>query len=369
MNILRLSRTLPRENLPGAGLQPYYCRRYSRYQSANFTRFANDKLLAHVVSSGAGKIFQVPFFDSEFKNAGVNPFILTYKIIWAVISFFWVFSILLANRIRFDVIHCHSIHFIVAGFLLKIIYRKPLCLSVGGSEVLRLRHLPIIKYFPTPIDCLFYVAEAMRPELEKSFPDIPLIHIGNGVDPDIFYPLNNPREELIVLVGNVRWQKGYDILIAALAKADVNFQCVIVGEKNNKYFSDVIRPKISEDMRISFIGSKSQEEINLLFNRAKLFVLPSVSEGIPKVVIEAMSAGLPVVATDVGDVKKIVGGAGIIVPPKDPEALRSAISKLMTDDDLWELHQKQSLFQSSFFSWQKLVSKFDNTYDELVNRS
>jgi glycosyltransferase involved in cell wall biosynthesis len=69
-----------------------------------------------------------------------------------------------------------------------------------------------------------------------------------------------------------------------------------------------------------------------------IFVLSSVprSEGLPTAIVEAMACGLPVVATDVGGVRELVhdGATGYVVPPRDPSAIATAVSRLLSDADL-----------------------------------
>jgi glycosyltransferase involved in cell wall biosynthesis len=78
------------------------------------------------------------------------------------------------------------------------------------------------------------------------------------------------------------------------------------------------------------------EGLAAFYRAADVFVLPSVSEGTPKVLLEAMANALPVVATDVGGVSTIVedGANGLLVPPKSPSDLASAVRRVVGDGDL-----------------------------------
>lgn len=365
VNILRLSLTLPRENFPGAGLQPFYCRRFSRYKSINITRYSQSKLLNSVYEDGRGNIIEIPFYHFAFRDGNANLLILIYKLIWAVIAFFYIFLIILKKSIKFDIIHCHSIHFLPAGLILKFIFNKPLFLSVGGSEVKRLNKFPLLANISNSIDCIFFVAEAMRPKLEKCFPRSRIIHIGNGVDKKLFFESQGVRKNTIISVGNIRWQKGYDILLKAIENCENKYELKVIGSYDNDYFRKKITPLMSPMTGVAFIGPRSQQEINELFNQSKLFVLSSISEGFPKVIIEAMSAGLPVVATDVGDVKKVVGEAGIVVEPNNPKELSNAIETLMNDTKLWNKCRLAALKKSSNYSWEAVVSKIDENYQSI----
>ena len=72
---------------------------------------------------------------------------------------------------------------------------------------------------------------------------------------------------------------------------------------------------------------------NVTFQRADLFALPSLSEGLPLALLEAMFAGRPIVASDVGEVRATLGGneAGVLVPPADPAALASALDRFLLE--------------------------------------
>jgi glycosyltransferase involved in cell wall biosynthesis len=85
---------------------------------------------------------------------------------------------------------------------------------------------------------------------------------------------------------------------------------------------------------VRFLGSVS--DVPALLRQARVSVLSSVSEGVPLTVLEAMASGLPVAATAVGGIPEVVidGATGLLVPPRDPAALASALLRLHRDDEL-----------------------------------
>ncbi len=86
--------------------------------------------------------------------------------------------------------------------------------------------------------------------------------------------------------------------------------------------------------KVLFVGSREPREISQWMNASDIFVLPSLSEGRPNVVAEAMASGLAVVATDVGGTGEFIGNDinGILIKPKDPEEIADKIISLLEDD-------------------------------------
>ena len=84
------------------------------------------------------------------------------------------------------------------------------------------------------------------------------------------------------------------------------------------------------------LGFVPRAELERLYERAAVVVFPSRQEGLPVALLEAMAHGCPVVATRVGGIPQLVehGGSGLLVPPRDPAALRAAIEALLADPDL-----------------------------------
>ncbi|MBW1992598.1 MAG: glycosyltransferase family 4 protein, partial [Deltaproteobacteria bacterium] len=159
--------------------------------------------------------------------------------------------------------------------------------------------------------------------------------IPNGVDVEYFspWPADDPPHRLVILsVGRLVRQKGHDTLLAAfrrVARQIPQAELWIVGEGP--------RLPALEDQAGHFLASgrirllPPRGDLRPLFQEATLFVLASNWEGLPNVILEAMAAGLPVVATEVGGVPEAVvpGRTGWLVPPGDPEALAEAIREAL----------------------------------------
>lgn len=147
--------------------------------------------------------------------------------------------------------------------------------------------------------------------------------------------MGDPENTLILAVGMVAPQKAYTDLVEACSTicqpGSRNF-VAIAGDGKLKDLT-LLNEKIDElglRDRVRVLGVR--DDVPLLLSAADLFVLSSHWEGLPVAVLEAMSAGLPVVATRVGDVEHIiVDGVGVLVPPGQPTELRAAIVKMLDD--------------------------------------
>ena len=89
--------------------------------------------------------------------------------------------------------------------------------------------------------------------------------------------------------------------------------------------------------RVCFAGARNQDQVAEELRAASLFLLPSVAEALPVVLMEAGAVGLPVVCTDVGSVRELVqdGVSGFVVPPRDVEQMSSALERLLLNPGDW----------------------------------
>jgi glycosyltransferase involved in cell wall biosynthesis len=182
------------------------------------------------------------------------------------------------------------------------------------------------------------IAEGVRPERT--------IKITNGVlEPNVREgEIKRLREELciepgdlaLLAVGRLRYQKGHAVLLEALPAVLREFphtKLLIAGD-------GVLREELEAQAAASHISERVQllgrrNDVSVLLSLADLFVFPSRFEGMPNAVLEAMSHGLPVIATRVQGVDEIIrdGANGLLVPAEDSQALARAILRLLRNRD------------------------------------
>jgi len=143
-------------------------------------------------------------------------------------------------------------------------------------------------------------------------------------------------EVLLLRVGRLAAAKGNDVLLDALAKLPAGRRWKLVfagdGEERERLAAHVKTRNL--DDRVVFAGFR--KDIRELLTAADLFVIPSLKEGLPMVLLEAMALSCPVITTSVGAIPNVItdGKDGLLVPPGDAGALRAAIAALLMDPDL-----------------------------------
>ena len=144
------------------------------------------------------------------------------------------------------------------------------------------------------------------------------------------------RKELVGYIGRLSEEKGISVLIKALPiaiKNTKNIEFIIVGDgKLKDEIQDIIRKNNLEN-RVKIIGWIPHENIPDLLNELKLLVLPSYTEGLPNIILEAMACGTPVLATSVGAVPDIINDkeTGFIISENNPNSIVEDIINILSD--------------------------------------
>jgi glycosyltransferase involved in cell wall biosynthesis len=138
----------------------------------------------------------------------------------------------------------------------------------------------------------------------------------------------------LVTVGRLASPKDPLALIGALADVGSPFRVLVVGDGPDRAGVEAAARRLGLDAAVEFAGER--RDVAALLAGADVFVLASRSEGAPLSILEAMAAGLPVVASNVGGVGELVvdGETGLLVPPRDPAALTEALERLLADPAL-----------------------------------
>jgi len=211
-----------------------------------------------------------------------------------------------------------------------------------------------------------------------------LIH--NGIDIKPFYRRSEVEKEaikseynlsldksIITCVANLRSPKGHEYLIRALYELkgkSPDFLALLVGDGPLHGKLEELVRDLGLKEQVRFLGSRDREEIPEILAITDIFLLPSLWEGLPTAIIEAMAAGCPVVATAVAGTPEVVidGETGFLVPPQDPVALARKIKLLLQDQPLRE---KMCLAGTKrareHFSLEKMVREYETLYRELIS--
>ena len=188
----------------------------------------------------------------------------------------------------------------------------------------------------------------------------------------------NKRKELgipvnayvVTTVARLTSEKGHSYLIDAAKKvvmaSDDELKFMFVGDGDLRVELERKVNELGLDGKILFLGLR--DDVPELLAISDLFVLPSLYEAQGRVVTEAMAAGLPVVATEVGGVPDVVsnGKTGILVPPRNSQALAKAITNLITDKVKAKQMGEAGRQVIPEFSVETMVGKIDMLYQELL---
>lgn len=181
---------------------------------------------------------------------------------------------------------------------------------------------------------LIVTTQSMLNEMARRFPDLAerIAVIPNYVDVERFQPSPDRRPaHQLIYVGRLSEEKNLPALLQAISSLDVSLKIIGSGPMESQLRNLVNR----SSAQVIFAGSCPHEKLPGELNQASIFVLPSLYEGHPKALIEAMSCGLAVIGMDVEGVREVIrhGQTGWLCQP-DPMSLRSAIQTLLEDPQL-----------------------------------
>ncbi|KMZ11400.1 LPS glycosyltransferase [Candidatus Burkholderia humilis] len=189
-------------------------------------------------------------------------------------------------------------------------------------------------------------------------------------------PINNlsrsPANAIptILFLGRVEAQKGIDDLISAfrrVASIVPDALLEIGGEGAIPFYEE----KCRDLPTVRFLGWMDENQREAALRRAAVLTLPSWNEGLPMSILEAMSAGLPTVAIEVGGVPEVVvnGETGILVAPRDVDALASALAKILSNPELGkQMGNNGRTRQRMLFSTESMGRKCVSLYQQCGNK-
>lgn len=324
--------------------------------------------------------------DSESRHGFVDGY--EYKCFKPVLKLFGntiapsMLTSLLKSVEDFDVVHAHSHLFFSTNLTVFVrkLRKTPLVVTnhglVSQSVSVHLQKL----YLPTIAKLTFLNADAvicysseMVNEMKNwGMPSDNVRVIHNGTNAEIFRPFNeNNKEYDIIWIGRYVPGKGVEYLINSLGELKKEFKNLKVLMIGIGPLREFIKKKVSEMgliNNINFIEKIPNYDIPSYYNKSKLFVLTSLEEGVPRTLLEAMSCGLPVVCSNLPQLKKLVYRCGILVDKKDVQGFVNAIARILNDRQLAKkLGRNGRMKILEKYLWDDTVNKTLDLYKELIS--
>jgi starch synthase len=190
--------------------------------------------------------------------------------------------------------------------------------------------------------------------------------IPNGVEPSYFTLDEVERDAQVVLfVGRLFPNKGLDVLCEAALQLPPGVRVLIAGE-------GPLRTSLQrryDDPRVVFLGGVEEDELRALYGKAAVLALPTRSDGMPTVILEAFCCGTPAVATDVGAISELIDeSTGVLLPRADASLLAAALKKILalSDSERRAMGQAARARVESRFAWAAVARQTKALLEEVV---
>lgn len=282
----------------------------------------------------------------------------------------------LLEQNRYDINHTHFIF--PDGFLAWSIQRfakLPYVITAHGSDVpgynphrLKLVHKilsPLWKAVTRNASRIVCPSESLRALVAARNAETDITMIPNGISTERFRP-DREKLERILVVTRMLERKGVQYFLRALESVSPNQEVHIVGD--GPYLPALRRLATAIAPHVKFWGwmDNRSPEFTELFETSGIFVFPSEAENFPIVLLEAMAAGMAIITTEGTGCAEVVGDAALLIPPKDPPAIRKALSLLVRKPELRRaLGQAARKRLVERFSWSSVEAQYAALYREV----
>jgi glycosyltransferase involved in cell wall biosynthesis len=278
-----------------------------------------------------------------------------------------------------DIVHTHGYKADLYGFLAAWRSGKPVVATchnwVGGTTALgvynQLDRMALKRF-----DALAAVSDSVAQRLlDSGVPAEKIKTIANGIDVQAFENARGQtiRENKIIgIVARLDLQKGFEYLLRAIREICVThpaLQVVCVGEGPDRNAIEMMIQEYGLQSNVLLAGQQS--DMPAVYAAMDIFVLPSLNEGLPMTVLEAMAASRPVIATRVGAIPSVItdGENGLLVEPRDVKGLRDAIASLLSDPDRCQvLGERGHNWVSRNFTADAMALKYREMYEGVLDR-
>jgi glycosyltransferase involved in cell wall biosynthesis len=293
-------------------------------------------------------------------------------------------SLFVVKKIKPDIVHSQSTSVHNAGlpaFLIKKILKLPYVVWDQGSEDLSRLGKPFRKTIIKNSDAAIALTNDTKRAMQKIC-DMPISVIPNGVEFNKFENLSRhdlrnklkikKDEKVIIFVGRLHPIKGLPYLIEAMKiiyQKCPKSKLLIVGDGEEKNNLENLVKKLNLNVCATFIGMVPNETVPEYMVASDVFVLPSLSEGFPVVILEAMASALPIVTTKVRGLPEIIknGVNGILVEPRNSEEIAEKVLLLLNNNELRQRISEKNKEKVKKYGWEDVAGKLEEIYFGVVS--
>ena len=295
-------------------------------------------------------------------------------------AYFLAKTISIIKKIKPDIVCAQSMSMGVIGFFAKVAFKQRYAIYCRGSDIYgpSLFGRVIAKTLLKNADAVIALTQDMRNRIQSIYRrEIFVVPNGFELKENPASPKRAEKFQIndrssIIFVGTLRPVKGLQYLILAMGtvKQEIpNAELLIVGDGPQKeYLKELVRRE-NLGQAVSFAGKVDNEKIPEYLASSDIFVLPSLSEGFPTVLLEAAAYGLPIVATNVSGNSEIIkdGENGFLVSPEDPACLSDKITALLKNRELMGKISDNNKKMANEFSWSKITSEIKKIFSKSVS--
>lgn len=294
-----------------------------------------------------------------------------------------MFYQIMKNKSNYDIVHAHSHLFFSTNLcaLIRKMGNPPLVVTDHG---LRSQTAPEwiqniytktgTKWTLNAADKIICYTETEKEELISvgiKPQKIEVIH--NGIDTNLFTPnidKSHGRNNRLLWIGRFVKGKGVDYLVDAfelLKHKYPNLSMTMVGKGPEKERIEKRIRALDIGKNITIMDLVPNSNIVKLYQNSDVFVLPSIEEGVPRTILEAMSCGIPIVCSRLPHLVDIVKNSGFLVPTRDPQALVDNISIILSDKELaMRMGNNGRTNAVNHYSWEDTVKRTIKLYERLI---
>ena len=332
------------------------------------------------------KVYRAQYFFPRFMQKLAESSNIFFELKKSILSMIQLPLLILAMTIKgliikknYDIIHAQWLFSGFVGVLIKKFSKKKLILTIRGSDLNRIKNMQLIRFILNNCDYIVSNNKNQYNRLKEfGYENLALVY--NGIDTELFKPMNKKEcikkldlpnnKKIFLYIGWLDKHKGINYLYDAIKlvnkkRNDLHF--VFIGDGSLREYL-INKSKKDGIKNLQIISNVSHKEIPYFINSSEALILPSEAEGMPNVVLEAMSCGIPVISTDVGDVKEFVTheNNGLIIK-KDPKGIADKIEYILDKNRSSRFGKlARSTIIKKGLSWEKSANNYINIYKKLI---